>query len=64
MVDHQPHCLVCGHTDAEAPLIQLLYQGQSYWICPQDLPILIHKPEKLVGILPGIEKLGGIEHEH
>ena len=64
MTDNQPHCLACGHTDAEVPLIHLTYQGQPYWICPQDLPTLIHKPAKLAGILPGIEKLGDVEHEH
>jgi hypothetical protein len=29
-----------------------------YWICPQHLPILIHKPVRLAEKLPGLENLG------
>ena len=63
-MDNKPCCLVCQKTDAEVPLLHLTYQGQAYWICPQDLPILIHKPAKLAHILPGLEKLGEPAHEH
>jgi glucokinase len=56
-------CLVCERTDQQVPLIQLHYGGQSYWICPQDLPVLIHRPETLVGKLPGAEQLAPHEHE-
>ena len=59
-----PACLVCDRTDQEVPLIQLQYHGQAYWICPQDFPILIHKPEELVGKLPGAEHLAPHEHDH
>ncbi len=37
-------CVKCERTSAEVPLLQLHYQGHDYWICPQDLPILIHRP--------------------
>ncbi len=63
MTDNQPHCLSCGRTDAEVPLLHLTYQGKLYWICPQHLPIMIHKPAQLAGVLPGIEKMGGVDHE-
>lgn len=63
-MENPPNCLVCQKTDAEAPLLHLTYQGQVYWICPQDLPILIHKPAKLAHLLPGLEKLGGAEDAH
>jgi hypothetical protein len=56
-------CLVCDRTDQQVPLIQLQYRGQSYWICPQDFPTLIHKPEELIGKLPGAEQLAPHEHE-
>lgn len=62
MSDNSQKCLVCEHTSQEIPLIQLHYQGQSYWICPQHFPTLIHKPQALVGKLPGAEKLSAHEH--
>jgi len=62
MTDNQPRCLVCGQTNQEIPLLKLDYQSHDYWICPQHFPILIHQPEKLVGLLPGAEKLQGHEH--
>lgn len=59
MNDQEPRCLVCRQSDQERPLFRLEYQGRSYWICPQDFPTLIHEPQKLVGLLPGAEKLQG-----
>jgi len=44
--------------DSDAvPLLALTYQGQTYHICPQHLPILIHQPAKLADRLPGAEHL-------
>ncbi len=59
-VEHR--CLVCNLSSQEIPLLRLEYQGHEYWICPQDFPTLIHEPQKLVGLLPGAEKLHGHEH--
>jgi hypothetical protein len=59
-------CAYCERNSDEIPLLQLTYQGESAWICPQHLPILIHKPEQLRGKLPGAESLGrspGHQHE-
>ncbi|HEY9086736.1 MAG TPA: hypothetical protein VIO36_01105 [Anaerolineaceae bacterium] len=55
-------CIVCARSDNEVPLIALNYQGKQYWVCPQDLPVLIHKPHMLVGKLPGAENLSGHAH--
>jgi len=55
-------CLVCEQTSQEIPLLAIEYQDQKYWICPTHLPILIHKPDQLIGKLPGAEKLSGHEH--
>jgi len=49
-------CLVCSKTNKEIPLLSLIYQDKTYWVCPQHLPLLIHKPEQLIGLLPGAEK--------
>ncbi len=54
--DSTPHCLSCERTDNEVPLVSFIYKGESLWICPQHLPLLIHNPAQLAGKLPGIEK--------
>lgn len=59
--ENHARCLVCRQTSAAVPLIRFEYQGSQNWICPQHLPILIHKPAELAGILPGAEKLVGGE---
>lgn len=65
MSDDQPRCLCCERTNKEVPLIALNFKGQEYWICAQDLPILIHKPAKLSEKLPGAEYFPlGESHEH
>jgi hypothetical protein len=58
----EPRCLVCEQTDQQIPLLTLTYQGKNYHVCPTHFPILIHQPEKLVGKLPGAEKL--VPHNH
>jgi len=57
-------CLYCERSSDEVPLISLHYQGNAVWICPQHLPILIHKPAQLADKLPGVEKLAGTEEDH
>ncbi|NUN68704.1 MAG: hypothetical protein HUU02_03230 [Bacteroidetes bacterium] len=55
-------CLVCGQSQQQVPLIAIAYQNTSYHICPQHLPMLIHKPELLAGKLPGAEGMKAAEH--
>lgn len=50
-------CLACQRSDHETPLVRLAYQGATFWICPQHLPILIHNPRQLTGLLPGAENM-------
>ena len=58
-------CLYCERDADQIPLISLQFRGQALWICPQHLPILIHKPEQLADTLPGAVFLGGAEgHSH
>jgi hypothetical protein len=56
-------CIACGRTSDQVPLIRMLYQDQEYAICPQHLPILIHKPQQLADKLPGAKNLEPHEHE-
>ena len=64
MKPDQNKCLYCQQTSLAVPLILLEYQEQKMWICPQHLPILIHKPEQLIGRLPGAENLAASDHDH
>lgn len=50
-MENQAHCLYCGKTDAELPLVNLTYKGQMLWICSLHLPLLIHKLDTLDGQL-------------
>ena len=50
-------CVFCKRNDDQVPLVQLSYKRENYWICPQHIPILIHEPGKLSGMLPGAEDM-------
>jgi len=56
------NCLVCQRGPDETPLLQFAYLSSTYWICPQHLPILIHDPGRLAGLLPGAETMSPAEH--
>ena len=58
-----PSCLACQRGSDVTPLLPLEYRGDRIWICPQHLPLLIHDPAKLIGVLPGAEGLEPAEHE-
>jgi len=62
MTESKPACLHCKRTSDEVPLIPVTFGGKDYFICPQDLPVLIHEPQKLTGKLPGVENLSGHKH--
>lgn len=53
----EPTCLLCERDSNATPLITLEYRGTSFRICPQHLPVLIHDPTRLAGILPGAEEM-------
>jgi hypothetical protein len=63
MTENISLCLACQATQEQTPLIQLVYQNQTFHICPEHLPLLIHSPQKLIGKLPGAEKLKPYESE-
>lgn len=53
-------CLVCKKSSVEIPVTKFYYQESEFYICPQHIPVLIHKPQELVGLLDGAEKLHGV----
>ena len=57
-------CLSCNASEQEKPLLVIKYQKNQIHICPQCLPVLIHKPANLAAKLPGAEKFGDAEHHH
>jgi hypothetical protein len=61
MNDVLPQCLYCERDSDQVPLLALKYRGEELWICPQHLPILIHKPAQLAGKVLGAESFGPSE---
>jgi hypothetical protein len=57
-------CLNCDRTENEIPLMTLAYREETLFICPQCLPVLIHKPQDLAGKLEGAENFPAGSHEH
>jgi hypothetical protein len=51
----EPLCLLCERGSDVVPLIALTYQSRNIHVCPQHLPVLIHDPGQLVGLLQGAE---------
>jgi len=62
MNQHNEQCLNCHRTSAQVPLLRLKYTGNEHWICPQCLPILIHKPERIAAVAGEWTK-GEVSHE-
>ena len=57
-----PNCIFCQRTAEAVPLIALEYRGGDFRICTQHLPILVHDPSQLVGLIEGAEELEPSEH--
>ncbi len=55
-------CLACMRGTDATPLLRFDYLEAQFWICPQHLPILIHDPAQLIGLLPGADKLEPADH--
>ena len=54
---NEKHCLVCQQNEQAVPLVRVDFKGSQYWICPQHIPVLIHDPQKLEGLLPGAKDM-------
>lgn len=64
MPEKASQCVYCDRSSDEVPLLEIKYREESSWICPQHLPVLIHKPHNLIGKLPGAENLSPEGHGH
>jgi hypothetical protein len=56
-------CLNCNRTEEQIPLLSMQFHGETVHICPQCLPVLIHKPENLVDKLPGMDIMKPAGHD-
>ena len=59
-------CLNCRRGETEIPLQAWRYQSRALWICPDCLPLLIHKREQLMPKWPpaaGSVKAGSVKNE-
>lgn len=48
-------CLVCKKSSAEIPVTKFYYKESEFYICPQHMPTIIHKPQELVGLIDGAD---------
>ncbi len=55
-------CLNCGRSEEKIPLVTLTFKGETQYICPQCLPVLIHKSQQLVEKLPGMDVTPPADH--
>ncbi len=61
MEDHKKECIVCKRDEQQVPVTQFDYMGTRFWICSQHIPIIIHEPSKLIGLLPDADKINPAE---
>ena len=52
-------CIVCKTPSTEIPVTKFYYKDSEFYICPQHIPVIIHKPQDLVGILEGADIFKG-----
>jgi hypothetical protein len=52
-------CIVCKKTSEETPVTKFYHKNSAFYICPQHIPILIHNPQELIGLLDGADTLQG-----
>ena len=59
IMNDEKNCLVCQRGQSEMPVTKFYHKDASFYICAQHIPILIHDPQKLVGLLPDADKMEG-----
>ena len=53
-------CLVCKTASTVIPVTKFYYQENEFYICPQHMPVIIHNPQELIGLLAGADKFKGV----
>ncbi len=58
-MNNNKKCIVCKKSSNETPVTKFEYQESEFYICPQHIPVLIHNPQELIGLLDGADNLQG-----
>lgn len=53
----EKNCVFCGASHNDVPVTRFEYKESEFYICPQHIPVLIHDPQKLIGLIPDADKL-------
>jgi hypothetical protein len=57
-------CVRCEKSESEVPILRLRFMGEEEAICSSCLPVLIHRPDQLIGRLKGAERIEPSSHAH
>jgi hypothetical protein len=57
-------CIHCDRGEEEIPILRFRFLGEEKSICSSCLPILLHRPDRLVGRLKGAENIVPATHSH
>jgi hypothetical protein len=57
-------CVNCGKSEAEVPILKMRFQEAEIMLCSSCFPILLHRPDQLVGRLKGAEVIKPVSHSH
>lgn len=52
-------CIVCKKSSMEMPVTKFYHKNSSFYICSQHIPVLIHNPQELVGLIDDADTLQG-----
>jgi hypothetical protein len=55
-------CVLCRRTSDTVPLLTLEYRRATFRVCSQHLPVLIHDPAQMIGLIEGAEEFRPSEH--
>ncbi len=57
MENNEQKCIICQKDKEQVPLLKFDFKNSSFWICSQHIPVIIHDPSQLEGILPDADKI-------
>ena len=55
-------CILCQRTSDTVPLLTLEYRSETFRVCSQHLPVLIHDPAQMIGLIDGADQFRPSEH--
>jgi len=55
-------CIHCDRDDTQVPLLDFSYKNKQFSICSEHLPVLLHRPQEMIGKLPDAENLNPVNH--